>query len=240
MLASPALRRIRSIAKHFITAVSDPAASSPLPMGGIDTHQTAGMSSKRRRVSQSLLGSTNEIFIVGLARTPLGSFQGGLSHLSATDLGAIAIKAAVQRAGIPLDAIGEVFMGNVCSAGLGQAPARQAALKAGLPQGIDATAVNKVCSSGLKAISLAAQTIATGQHDVVVAGGMESMSNIPYYVPSARRGARMGNATMIDGLLEDGLSDATYGIHMGECAGSLVSSSFFLSFSFTRYVSYDY
>lgn len=237
MLAEAALRRLRYLKNHLLSDLA--LQKVPLqaeseffpPMVGISSQQVAGMSSKRRRVESEGRTDHSSVYIVGVARTPLGAFQGSLSHLSATDLGGIAIQAAVQRAGVPFEAVEEVFMGNVCSANLGQAPARQAALKAGLPQSADATAVNKVCSSGLKAVALGAQSIIIGQHNVVVSGGMESMSNVPYYAPSMRQGARLGDTTMIDGLLADGLSDATYGIHMGECAGKERTSYYFGTYS---------
>lgn len=171
--------------------------------------------SGRRRLDDC---SSTQVFIVGVARTPLGSFQGSLSHLTAPELGAIAIRAAVERSGVPPEAVDEVLLGNVCSANLGQAPARQAALKAGLPLGTDCTTVNKVCASGMKAISLGAQSIIAGSNSVVVAGGFESMSNIPYYIPSMREGTRMGHTELVDGMLRDGLWDPHHDIHMGECA----------------------
>lgn len=149
----------------------------------------------------------NEVVIVAAVRTPIGSFGGALSSLSATDLGAIAIREALSRAGVSVDQVQEVYMGNVVSANLGQAPAKQAALKAGLPPTIPCTTINKVCASGTKAIMLAAQAIQLGQADVVVAGGMESMSNTPYYVPKARFGYKYGNAELVDGLARDGLVD---------------------------------
>ncbi|KAL4424071.1 hypothetical protein ABPG75_001372 [Micractinium tetrahymenae] len=158
------------------------------------------------------------VYIVSAVRSPLGAFMGGLSPLSATDLGAAVIKAALARGGVPAAVVGEVYMGNVCSANLGQAPARQASLKAGLPLAVDCTTVNKVCSSGLKAVMLGAQSIMLGANQVVVAGGMESMSNIPFYAPGMRGGARLGHSQLVDGMLQDGLWDAFHNIHMGECA----------------------
>ncbi|AKD56203.1 acetyl-CoA C-acyltransferase [Spirosoma radiotolerans] len=149
----------------------------------------------------------NEVVIVSAVRTPIGSFGGVLSTLSATDLGAAAIRGALSRAGVQPDQIQEVYMGNVVSANVGQAPAKQAALKAGLPATIPCTTINKVCASGTKAIMLAAQAIQLGQADVIVAGGMESMSNTPYYVPKARFGYKYGNAELVDGLARDGLVD---------------------------------
>lgn len=149
----------------------------------------------------------NEVVIVSAVRTPIGGFGGVLSTLSATDLGAAAIRGAVSRAGIQPELIQEVYMGNVVSANVGQAPAKQAALKAGLPATIPCTTINKVCASGTKAIMLAAQAIQLGQADVVVAGGMESMSNTPYYIPKARFGYKYGNAELVDGLARDGLVD---------------------------------
>ncbi|MGA0555284.1 acetyl-CoA C-acyltransferase [Larkinella sp. VNQ87] len=149
----------------------------------------------------------NDVVIISAVRTPIGSFGGVLAPLSATELGAIAIRAAYEKAGIAPDQVDEVIMGNVVSANLGQAPARQATLKAGLPVSVRCTTVNKVCASGTKAIMIAAQTIQLGQADVIIAGGMESMSNAPYYIPKARFGYKYGNAQLIDGLAKDGLTD---------------------------------
>ncbi|NBB30760.1 acetyl-CoA C-acyltransferase [Cellulophaga sp. BC115SP] len=156
-----------------------------------------------------------EVYIVSAVRTPIGSFGGALSSLSATDLGSIAIKGAVERAGIKPELVEEVLMGNVISANLGQAPARIAALKAGLPHETRCTTINKVCASGAKAIIFAAQSIMLGMADVIVAGGMESMSNAPYYVPRARFGYKYGSSTLVDGLEKDGLSDAYDDCAMG-------------------------
>ena len=150
----------------------------------------------------------NEVVIVSAVRTPIGGFGGVLSTLSAVDLGAAAIRAALSRAGVHPDQVQEVYMGNVVSANVGQAPAKQAALQAGLPANIPCTTINKVCASGTKAIMLAAQSIQLGLADVVVAGGMESMSNVPYYIPKARFGYKYGNAELVDGLARDGLVDA--------------------------------
>ena len=159
----------------------------------------------------------NEVYIISAIRTPIGSFGGSLSSLSASALGAAAIKAAVERAGIKADQVQEVFMGNVLSANLGQAPATQAAKFAGLPD-IPATTINKVCASGTKAIMIAAQSIALGENDIVIAGGMESMSNVPYYLDKARNGYRLGNGQIIDGLVKDGLWDVYNDYHMGSAA----------------------
>ncbi|GAA4446099.1 acetyl-CoA C-acyltransferase [Nibrella saemangeumensis] len=149
----------------------------------------------------------NEVVIVSAVRTPIGSFGGVLSALSATDLGAAAIKGALERAGVQPDQVQEVYMGNVVSANVGQAPAKQASMKAGLPVTIPCTTINKVCASGTKAIMLAAQAIQLGHADIIVAGGMESMSNTPYYVPKARFGYKYGNGELVDGLARDGLVD---------------------------------
>ncbi|MGM9510210.1 acetyl-CoA C-acyltransferase [Larkinella sp. GY13] len=149
----------------------------------------------------------NDVVFVSAVRTPIGSFGGALAPLTATELGAMAIRAAYQRADILPDLVEEVIMGNVVSANLGQAPARQAALKAGLPVNVRCTTVNKVCASGTKAIMMAAQTIQLGQADVIIAGGMESMSNAPYYIPKARFGYKYGDGQLIDGLAKDGLVD---------------------------------
>jgi len=158
-----------------------------------------------------------EVVIVSATRTPIGSFGGGLASLTATQLGGIVIKSAVEKSGLKPEHIQEVFMGNVLSANLGQAPATQAAIFAGLPY-LPATTVNKVCASGMKAIMLAAQSIATGQNDIVVAGGMESMSNVPYYLDKARNGYKLGNGQVIDGLIKDGLWDVYNDYHMGSAA----------------------
>lgn len=160
----------------------------------------------------------NEVYIIAAVRTPIGSFGGSLSGLSATELGSIAIKGALQNAQFPEDQINEVFMGNVVSANLGQAPARQAALGAGIPNTVPCTTVNKVCASGMKAAMFGAQGIMLGQLDVVVAGGMESMSNIPYYLPKARFGYKYGSGELVDGLEKDGLFEVYNGFAMGSCA----------------------
>lgn len=159
-----------------------------------------------------------EVYIVSAVRTPIGSFQGSLSSKKATELGAIVIKEAVKRANINPEDVSEVIMGCVLPAGLGQAPARQAAIKAGLPVSVPCMTINKVCGSGLKSVMLAAQAIRTGDADIVVAGGFESMSNVPYYLDKARSGYRMGNAKMIDGMINDGLWDVYNNFHMGNAA----------------------
>ncbi len=156
--------------------------------------------------------------IVAAARTPIGKFLGALSSLSAPELGAVAIKAAIERSGVPMSDIDEVIMGNVVQGGVGQAPARQAMLKAGVPATVSAVTVNKVCGSGLKAVMLAAQSIKAGDARVIVAGGMESMSNAPYYVYGMRNGVKLGDQTMVDGMIKDGLWCATCGVHMGSHA----------------------
>ena len=160
----------------------------------------------------------NKVVIVSAKRTPIGSFNGMFSSLSAIDLGITAIKGALEAASVSPDIVDEVYMGNVVSAGLGQAPARQAAIGAGIPNTVPCTTVNKVCSSGMKSISLGAQSIMLGHNDVVVAGGMESMSNIPYYLPNARTGYKYGNGAVVDGLLNDGLWEAYNSCPMGNCA----------------------
>ncbi|MFW6092483.1 MAG: thiolase family protein [Pseudomonadota bacterium] len=160
---------------------------------------------------------TSQAYIVDAARTPIGSFQGTLAALTAPELGAHAIRAALSRSGMNDDAVDEVFFGNVVSAGLGQAPARQAMRRAGLPDGCGATAVNKVCGSGMKATMLAADLIRAGSARVVIAGGMESMSNAPYLIPKARS-LRMGHAEVKDTLFLDGLEDAETGGSMGTFA----------------------
>lgn len=158
-----------------------------------------------------------EVFIVSIARTPIGAYGGGLSGFSATALGSHAIRAAVERAGIGPELVQDVYMGNVLSANLGQAPARQAALGAGLPASVNCTTINKVCASGMKSVMLAAQSIQLGHTDIIVAGGMESLTNVPYYLSKARWGYKYGNSELIDGLHHDGLLDVYDKVAMGVC-----------------------
>jgi len=159
-----------------------------------------------------------DAYIVSAVRTAIGEFLGGLSSVTAPELGAVAIREAVSRAGIDAGQVEEVLMGNVVQAGVGQAPARQAAIKAGIPNTVGAMTVNKVCGSGLKAVMLAAQAIRAGDADVLVAGGMESMSNAPYFLPKARQGYRLGNGELVDGVVHDGLWDSFNNFHMGSAA----------------------
>jgi acetyl-CoA C-acetyltransferase len=159
-----------------------------------------------------------EVVIVGAARTPVGSFGGAFKDVPATKLGSIAIKAALERSKTPFDAVDEVIMGNVITANEGQAPARQAALGAGLSSSVTCMTINKVCGSGLKAVMLAAQAIMVGDADVIVAGGMENMSQIPYYVPNGRFGYRLGHGELVDGMIKDGLWDVYNNFHMGNAA----------------------
>ena len=158
-----------------------------------------------------------EVVIVGAARTPMGSFLGALSSVPATKLGSVAIKGALDKAGVDPALVQEVFMGNVLQAGLGQAPARQAAMGAGIGNNVPCTTVNKVCASGMKSISMAVQTIKAGDNDIVIAGGMENMSSVPHYF-SARNGSKFGDVKMQDGMLKDGLTDVYNKVHMGNCA----------------------
>ena len=169
-----------------------------------------------------------EVVIVSVARTPIGSFMGSLSSIPATKLGAIAIKGALDKISLSPEMVEEVYMGNVVSAGLGQAPARQAAIYAGIPDTVPCTTVNKVCASGMKSIMLAAQTIAIGDADIVVAGGMENMSSIPHY-QHARNGSKFGPITMEDGMQKDGLVDAYGKVAMGVCADDCATE-----YKFTR------
>ncbi len=169
-----------------------------------------------------------DIVIISAVRTPVGKFQGALKSMSATRLGSIAIRAAVERAGLSPEQVDEVIMGNVVSAGLGQNPARQAALGAGLLPGVAAMTINKVCGSGLKAAGLAAQGIQAGDSGIVVAGGMESMSNAPYLLPNAREGYRLGHGTIVDSMIHDGLWDAFENVHMG-ITGEAVSEKYSVS-----------
>jgi acetyl-CoA C-acetyltransferase len=156
-----------------------------------------------------------EVYILSAARTPIGKFGGGLSTVPATELGATAIRAAVERAGITPESVDEALMGQVIQAGAGQAPARQAALKAGLPESVSATTINKVCGSGLKAVMLGAASIRGGDANVIVAGGMENMNLGPYLLPGARTGYRLGNQTLVDSTVHDGLWCSSCNVHMG-------------------------
>ncbi|CCF51545.1 hypothetical protein NDA11_000009 [Ustilago hordei] len=169
------------------------------------------------RLSQTarIMSKINDVFILSAARTPVGSFNGVLKKATAPELGVVAVKAAIERAGLKPDQIEEVYMGNVLQGNVGQAPARQVALKAGCPDTTEATTINKVCASGMKAISLAAQNIALGQRGVMVAGGMESMSNAPYYLP---RGNTYGHVQATDAIVKDGLHDVYNQVAMGNCA----------------------
>lgn len=177
---------------------------------------------------QSKKMAHKDVYILGTARTPIGSFNGALASVPATRLGAAAIKAALERSGVKAEKVNEVFMGNVLSANLGQAPANQASIYAGIPTSVPCTTVNKVCASGMKAIMLGAQGIQLGDVNVVVAGGMENMSNVPYYLDKARNGYRMGNGTLIDGMLKDGLWDPYKDYAMGN-AGELCSAKYGLT-----------
>ncbi len=164
-----------------------------------------------------------EVVIVSATRTPMGSFGGSLASLTATQLGSIAIKSAIEKAGIDKNIIDEIFMGNVLQANLGQAPAKQAAIFSGLPENIPCTTINKVCASGMKAIILAAQSIKSGDNNIVIAGGMESMSNVPHYLNSIRKGKKLGDLKATDGLVKDGLTDVYNKVHMGICAEKCAS-----------------
>lgn len=159
-----------------------------------------------------------EVVIVSAVRTPMGSFGGVLSSVSATQLGATAIKGAINKSGIDANLVEEVFMGNVLQANLGQAPARQAAIFAGLSKNVPCTTINKVCSSGMKSVMLAAQSIKAGDNDIVIAGGMENMSSVPHYFAKGRNGQKLGDMKLIDGLVKDGLTDVYNKVHMGNCA----------------------
>ncbi len=159
-----------------------------------------------------------DVVIIGAARTPIGRFQGGLATVPAPRLGSAAIAEAVRRSGVPRDQIDEVYMGVILAAGLGQAPARQASIYAGLPNTVPATTLNKMCGSGLKAVMLGAQAIEAGDAEIIVAGGMENMSAAPYLLDRARSGYRMGNGVLVDSMIKDGLWDVYNDMHMGGCA----------------------
>ena len=167
----------------------------------------------------------NEVYIIDGKRTPLGSFNGELSSVVAPELGAVVIKELIKGNGIELSQINEVIMGNVLSAGLGQAPARQAALKAGLPNSVECLTINKMCGSGLKAVMLGMQAIQSGDAQVIISGGMENMSSVPYLLPKARSGYRLGHGEIIDSMITDGLWDAYHDKHMGSCAEMLAEKN---------------
>jgi acetyl-CoA C-acetyltransferase len=164
----------------------------------------------------------HEVYIISAVRTPIGSFLGSLSTVPAPQLGATAIKAAIAKGRISPDQVQEVFMGNVMSAGMGQAPARQASIFAGIPDAVPATTINKVCASGMKALSLAAQSIKCGDNDIVIAGGMENMSMVPHYL-NGREGVKLGDIKAVDGMVKDGLTDVYNKVHMGVCADKCAS-----------------
>jgi acetyl-CoA C-acetyltransferase len=166
-----------------------------------------------------------EAVIISAARTPTGKFQGALKDFSATDLGAMVVRESVRRAGVAPEDVDEVIMGNVVQAGVGQNPARQAALKGGIPFGVSAVTINKVCGSGLKSVMMAAQEVKLGDAEIVVAGGMESMSNAPYLLPKAREGYRLGNGTLVDAMIHDGLWCAFENYHMGN-TGEVVAERY--------------
>jgi acetyl-CoA C-acetyltransferase len=174
------------------------------------------------------MSETRQAVIISAARTPVGKFLGSLKAFSATELGAIVVRESVKRAGVAPEDVDEVIMGCVIQAGLGQNPARQAALRGGLLPAVSAVTVNKVCGSGLKAVMMAAQGIQLGDTDIVVAGGMESMSNAPYLLPKAREGYRLGNGVLVDAMINDGLWDVYNDYHMG-CTGEVVSEKFDVS-----------
>ena len=168
--------------------------------------------------TQITLQKMKEVVIVSAVRTPMGSFGGALSSVPATALGAAAIKGALEKAGLSADAVEEVYMGNVLQANVGQAPARQAAMAAGIGNQVPCTTINKVCSSGMKAIMMGAQAIKAGDVDIIIAGGMENMSAVPHYLPTGRTGVKLGDISLVDGLVKDGLTDVYNAQHMGVCA----------------------
>ena len=158
-----------------------------------------------------------EVYIVSAVRTPIGSFGGALSSVSASKLGAAAIRGALEKANLDPAVVDEVFMGNVLQANIGQAPARQAAIFAGINENVPCTTINKVCASGMKSISLGAQSILLGDNDTVVVGGMENMSQVPHYY-NARNATKLGNVNLVDGMIKDGLTDVYNEVHFGSCA----------------------
>jgi acetyl-CoA C-acetyltransferase len=207
----------------------NPSRADELPIGDFFSRASAGLYTNQRHAM------LKDVVLAGGARTAIGAFGGALAEVPATVLGSAVIRASLDRAGVSADQIDEVIFGNVLSAGLGQNPARQAGLGAGLSASVGATTINKVCGSGLKAVMLAAQAIQCGDASVVVAGGMESMSRAPYLLEKARSGYRMGNAEMIDSMLRDGLWDAYHHIHMGTCGDRCGAK-----YGFTRQQQDDY
>ncbi len=181
------------------------------------------------------MASSAPVYIVSAARTPIGAFLGSLSSVTAPNLGATAIRGALSRAGLAANLVDEVFMGNVLSAGIGQAPARQAMIYAGLPNTVPATTISKVCGSGLQAVVFGARTVALGDAEIVVTGGMESMSNVPYYLQKAREGYRMGDGKITDGMIFDGLWDPYGNVHMGACGDACAKE-----FKFSREAQDEY
>jgi len=176
-----------------------------------------------RAVSQIHHNKHNSVVIASAVRTPIGSFNGGLAYFRAPQLGALAVRGAMERAGVSKSEIQEVILGNVLSADLGQAPARQAVIEAGLSHSTVCTTINKMCASGMKSVMLAAQSVMLGHNNCMIAGGFESMSNAPYYVPKARFGYKLGDGALVDAILKDGLLDAYNGKHMGWCAEQTAS-----------------
>lgn len=170
------------------------------------------VSTSTRRLFSSF--ADNDAVVVGMARTPIGKLGGGLSSFTAPQLGAHCISSSIERAGVDKNLIQEAFIGNVVSAGIGQAPARQAVIYSGLPLDVPCTTVNKVCASGMKAVMLSAMSVTSGYRDACIAGGMESMSNVPYYLPNARSGYRLGHNQVLDGIIHDGLWDVYNNQHM--------------------------
>src|ERR671915_203034 len=171
------------------------------------------------------MSERREAVIVSAVRTPTGKFQGALKGFKATELGALVVGESIRRAGVPAEEVDEVIMGNVIQAGVGQNPARQAALRGGIPFGVSAVTINKVCGSGLKAVMMAAQGIQLGDSEIVVAGGMESMTNAPYLIPKAREGYRLGNGVLVDAMINDGLWCAFENYHMGN-TGEVVATRY--------------
>src|SRR5213592_2831061 len=171
------------------------------------------------------MGETRQAVIISAARTPVGKLLGSLKSFSATELGAIVVRESVKRAGVAPEDVDEVIMGCVIQAGLGQNPARQAALRSGLPPAVSAATVNKVCGSGLKSVMMAAQGVQLGDAEIIVAGGMESMSNAPYLIPKAREGYRLGNGVLVDAMINDGLWCAFENYHMGN-TGEVVAERY--------------
>lgn len=210
------IRVLEFLFSFFCWSVHGPPLQATLKMLVRSAARHLGSRTNRAAAAFSTL-LPNDPVIVSFARTPIASFQGEFASLTAPELGSIAVKGAIERAGIQPSDIQEAFLGNVVSTGIGQAPTRQVVLGAGIPNSVPCTGINKVCASGTKSVMIGAMSVMTGHQSVVLCGGFESMSNIPYHIPKARGGLRLGDSNIVDGLIKDGLWDPYGNTHMGIC-----------------------